>query len=288
MSLFIGNLSRDTTEKDIEELFSKYGKCKINFKGSYAFAAFEDQKEAEKAKDELNSEKLNGRQINVEWCRSKPRGERGNDRGRYRDGERERERNSDRERDRDRDNNRESKDYRGKCYVCNKYGHYARDCPDSVPRRKYADKRKSHGFYSRYKRSKSRSSRSGSRSRNYYYSSHKRKSWREEEDKNNRSRSSSRNRSNNRYDNCKKRKDSDTWGEKNSFGSKSRSWSRKRSRSRSKGKNRYRNKYRNNDDRNRSNSREKYYDKKEKSNGGNASLDDWGEENEKVGDVKEK
>ena len=65
MSLFIGNLSYEITEKDIEELFSKYGKCKINFKGAYAFAAFEEQKEAEKAKEELNSKKLGNKEINI-------------------------------------------------------------------------------------------------------------------------------------------------------------------------------------------------------------------------------
>ena len=286
MSLFIGNLSRDTREKDIEDLFSPYGKCKINFKGTFAFAAFEEEKEAEKAKEELQSKKVCGREINVEWCKSKPRGERDRERERYKE--------------RDRDNDRD----KGKCFNCNKYGHYARDCPESDSRRRFFDKRKSHGMYNRYKRSRSRSSRSRN---NHYYSSHKRR-WRDELERNdrNRSRPSSRN---NRY-NGRKRKTSDSaGGEKNSFGSKSRSRSisknksrsrnvekdrdkdRDRDRDRERG-NRYRDRdnYRNMNNRNKSNSRERYYDKKDKNNNNNndKGLDDsWGCENEKVEDLKE-
>lgn len=290
MSLFIGNLSRETREKDIEDLLSPYGKCKINFKGTFAFASFEETKEAEKAKEELQSKKLCGREINIEWCKSKPRGER----------DRERERYKERDRDRDKDNDRD----KGKCFNCNKYGHYARDCPESDSRRRYADKRKSHGLYHRYKRSHSRSSRS--RNNHHYYSSHKRR-WRDELERNdrNRSRSSSRN---NRY-NMRKRKISDyVGGDKNSFGSKSRSRSISKNKSRSRNVekdrdkdrdrdrdrgNRYRDRdrdnYRNVNNRNKSNSREKYYDKKDKNNNDNNNgLDDsWGCENEKVEDLKE-
>lgn len=265
MSLFIGNISYETTEKEIEELFSKYGKCKINLKRSYAFAAFEDHKDAEKAKEELNSKKLGSKEINIEWCKSKPRGER--------------------ERDRDRDRTHDSKDIRGKCYNCNRYGHYARDCPDYNSRRRYIDKRKSHAPY-KYRRSRSRS-----RSRNYY-SSHKRRGWRDELDRNNRSRSSSKN--NDRYYG-KRRRDSDSWG-RNSFGSRSRSWSKSRSKSKSRNKNgdrdrdkdRDRDRYRNMGSRSRTNSREKYYERKEKSNdrNWNENDDNWGYE-KKVEDLKE-
>ena len=171
MSLFIGNISRETTEKDIEELFSNYGKCKINFKGTFAFAAYEDEKIAEKAKEELNSKNLNGKEINVEWCKSKPRNREDRDRGHYSRGRG--------YRDGDRENFKDSKDMKGKCFICNKYGHFARDCSESDSRRKYVDKRKYRGFYNRYRRSRSRS-RSRSKSRNHYYSSHKRRSWRDE------------------------------------------------------------------------------------------------------------
>ena len=209
MSLFIGNLSRETREKDIEDLFSPYGKCKINFKGTFAFAAFEEEKEAEKAKEELQSKKVCGREINVEWCKSKPRGDRDRERERYKE--------------RDRDNDRD----KGKCFNCNKYGHYARDCPEQDSRRRYVDKRKSHGLYNRYKRSHSRSSRSRN---NHYYSSHKRR-WRDDLERNdrNRSRSSSRN---NRYNERKRKVSDSAGGDKNSFGSKSRSRSKNKSRNR--------------------------------------------------------
>ena len=275
MSLFIGNISRDTTEKDIEDLFSKYGKCKINFKGTFAFAAYEEEKIAEKAKEELNSKKLNGREINIEWCKSKPREPRDRE-------ERERYSRGRGHRDGERENIRDSKDMKGKCFICNKYGHFARDCPESDSRRKYIDKRKNRGFYNRYRRSRSKSK---SKSRNYY-ASHRRRTWREDE-KNNKSRSSSRN--NYKY-NDRRRKNSGSCGDRNSFGSKSRSWSRSRSRNRSRSRSKSRNedrnrdrngeRYKNIDDRGRereregSNSREKYYDKKEKSNGANNACTD--------------
>ena len=38
MSLFIGNIANAITAKELEALFSKFGKCKINYKGAYAFA----------------------------------------------------------------------------------------------------------------------------------------------------------------------------------------------------------------------------------------------------------
>ena len=127
MTLFIGNISYNITEKDIADLFGKFGKCKINFKRHYAFAAFEDKKDAEKAKEELNSKKLGSKEINIEWCKSKPHG---------RDREMMERDNSRDEKDNSRDSDRDREEYhpkefKGKCYICNKYGHYARDCRES-------------------------------------------------------------------------------------------------------------------------------------------------------------
>jgi RNA recognition motif-containing protein len=51
--LFVGNLSRDTTRRDIEEVFDKYGRllgCELKNKGmgsSFCFVEFEDEREAE-------------------------------------------------------------------------------------------------------------------------------------------------------------------------------------------------------------------------------------------------
>ena len=309
MTLFIGNISYNITEKDIADLFGKYGKCKINFKRYYAFAAFEDKKDAEKAKEELNSKKLGSKEINIEWCRSKPHGR--DKEFMERDNSRDEKDSRDSERDRDEYHPNE---FKGKCYICNKYGHYARDCRES--RRRYTNSRKSYGQYSRYRRSRSRS-----RSRNNYYS-YRRRSWRNEID---RSRSSSRN--NRRYHGRSRRRDDESWGN-NSFGSRSNSWKRSKSRNREKngdrddnGRDRGRSKRddrsrredrsrdRNEDrerdwdkDRNedrynnksnnmsRSNSlnKEKYNNKKEKSNGGNENSEEsWGIKKKKAEDLKE-
>ena len=63
MSLFIGNIAKEVTKKELEDLFSKYGKCEINYKGAYAFAEFSVDKEAEQAKLELNKKEVNGLKI---------------------------------------------------------------------------------------------------------------------------------------------------------------------------------------------------------------------------------
>lgn len=51
--LFVGNLSKDVTNKDIEDAFDKYGKlvrCEIKNKGmgaSFCFLEFEEERDAE-------------------------------------------------------------------------------------------------------------------------------------------------------------------------------------------------------------------------------------------------
>ena len=40
MSLFIGNISRHTSHSYLEDEFSRFGKCKINIKGNFAFVDF--------------------------------------------------------------------------------------------------------------------------------------------------------------------------------------------------------------------------------------------------------
>ena len=128
MSLFIGNIPKDMTQKELESLVNEYGTCKLSFKGSFAFANFEDEKAAQNAIEGLNTKKLYGRELNVEWCRSRPK----------------------------------DRDLRGKCYICDKSGHYARDCPND--RR---DRRRSYAP-PKYRNSRSRSR--GSHSRNFYHS----------------------------------------------------------------------------------------------------------------------
>ena len=67
MSLFIGNIANLITAKELEDIFSKYGKCKINYKGAYAFAEYEEDKEAKIAKEQLQNKEINGQNLNIEW-----------------------------------------------------------------------------------------------------------------------------------------------------------------------------------------------------------------------------
>ena len=53
MSLFIGNISKTVNATDLEEEFSRYGRCNINYKGSFSFAEFDNDRDAEKALESL-------------------------------------------------------------------------------------------------------------------------------------------------------------------------------------------------------------------------------------------
>ncbi|MCQ2818362.1 MAG: hypothetical protein MJ252_13935 [archaeon] len=143
MSLFIGNISQRALIEDLEEMFGKYGKCRINFKKNFAFAEFDEEKEAEEAMENLQGKELLGRQLNVEWSKNSKR---------YTGSSRHR---------------RRSGSFSGKCYNCGHHGHYARDCPKQ--RRSRSNSRRSRRRSSEYSRRRRRRSRS--RSRDSYSSS---------------------------------------------------------------------------------------------------------------------
>lgn len=106
MSLFIGNLSKSITSSELEKTFGDFGSCRINYKGSFAFAEFENEKDAEDALENLQSKEMGGRRINIEWSKKSRR---------FDESKRRRRSVSPRRKD-------------GRCYNCGSKGHFLRDC----------------------------------------------------------------------------------------------------------------------------------------------------------------
>lgn len=79
--IFIGRLSPRTQERDIENIFSAYGKVKrVDLKEGYAFVFFSDEKNALESIAAMNNKELDGNMIVVEPAHnnSKPRNSNGN------------------------------------------------------------------------------------------------------------------------------------------------------------------------------------------------------------------
>jgi len=112
--VFVGRIGYDVRQRDIEDLFSKYGKIvNCSLKTTYGFVEFEDPVDAKEAVKGLDGEKLLDSTLVVEFSHGTRRGGRGDDRGRER-GDRysrddrdrykdDRYSRDDRDRDRDRD-----------------------------------------------------------------------------------------------------------------------------------------------------------------------------------------
>ncbi|MBM3860193.1 MAG: RNA-binding protein [Verrucomicrobia bacterium] len=91
--LFVGNLSFNTTEGDVLELFKQAGKvtsCELivdkftSKSRGFAFVQMESQEEANKAIAEFNGKELDGRALTVNEARpreDRPRGDFGGGRG---------------------------------------------------------------------------------------------------------------------------------------------------------------------------------------------------------------
>ena len=91
--IYVGNLSYDTKDADLEEFFSKYGQLaeikliqdiQTGRSKGFAFLTFENQQDAE-ASLEANGTELQGRKIRVNIAEDKRRGDAGSRRGDQRD-----------------------------------------------------------------------------------------------------------------------------------------------------------------------------------------------------------
>ena len=89
MNIYVGNLSRQTTEDDLRQAFEVFGQVesaniiKDKFSGEsrgFGFVEMPSKNEAQKAIEDMNGKDLMGRAVNVNEAR--PKTDRGDSRGR--------------------------------------------------------------------------------------------------------------------------------------------------------------------------------------------------------------
>lgn len=69
MSLFVGNVSRHVSPRELEAEFQRFGTCTVCHKGSYAFIEYPDEQDAQDAVAALNAKNMGGLCLNIEWSR---------------------------------------------------------------------------------------------------------------------------------------------------------------------------------------------------------------------------
>ena len=88
--LYVGNLSFDTTDQELEQAFSEYGEVSsaavvrdrdTNRSRGFGFVEFAQEADAQKAKESMDGKELNGRALKVDEAREpRSRGGGGRDR----------------------------------------------------------------------------------------------------------------------------------------------------------------------------------------------------------------
>jgi len=73
--VYIGNISDDARERDVEKFFKGYGKLReVSLKNGYGFVEFDDDRDADDACHDLDGKELLGGRIRVELARERGRG----------------------------------------------------------------------------------------------------------------------------------------------------------------------------------------------------------------------
>ncbi|XP_075513038.1 serine/arginine-rich splicing factor RS2Z33-like isoform X2 [Primulina tabacum] len=105
--LYVGHLSSRTRSRDLEHIFSKYGRVRdVDLKRDYAFVEYSNPRDADDARYHLDGRDVDGRRITVEFAKGVPRGP-----GGVRES-----------------GGRGPTPGSGRCFNCGVDGHWARDC----------------------------------------------------------------------------------------------------------------------------------------------------------------